>query len=84
MHDTVRQNQAHRNDIAWQKSKGRSFAVGDERYTSEYLNVFTGQAIRKGWRMTGQDWFIFDADGNVTGRAHSLTWAKYQATKPAA
>ena len=45
----------------------------------KYFNPFTGQAIRKSWRMTGHDWFIFDAEGNVTGRSHSLTWAKMDA-----
>ena len=79
MHTTVAQNKAHRADLAWQKSKGKSFSANGERYTSEYLNIFTGQAIRKSWRMTGQDWFIFDAQGNVTGRAHSLTFAKIDA-----
>lgn len=79
MHTTVSQNQAHKTDIAWMKSKGKSFKANGESFISEYLNPFTGQAIRKGWRMTGQDWFIFDAAGNVTGRAHSLTWAKFEA-----
>ncbi len=79
MHTTVSQNLAHRADLAWQKSKGKSFTAGSERYTSEYLNIFTGQAIRKSWRMTGQDWYIFDAAGNITGRAHSLTFAKIDA-----
>lgn len=78
-HPTVEQNRAHRNDMAWIKSNGRSFAVGDERYTSEYHNPFTGQFIRKGWRMTGRDWHLFDAEGNVVERLHSLTWAKYRA-----
>lgn len=80
MTTTVAQNKAHKNDIAWIKSNGRSFNVNGEGYVSEYVNPFTGQAIRKSWRMTGQDWFIFDADDNVTGRAHSLTWAKMGAT----
>ncbi len=78
-HTTVTQNTAHRTDIAWIKSKGKSFTVNGEGYISEYLNPWTGQAIRKSWRMTGQDWFIFNAEGNVTGRAHSLTWAKIDA-----
>ncbi len=81
MHDTVRQNQAHRNSNEWIKTPGKSFDVGGEHYLSEYVNPFTGKAIRKGWRMTGQDWYIFDAEGNVTGRAHSLTWAKVEAAK---
>jgi hypothetical protein len=80
MHRTVEQNQAHRNDLVWIKSKGSSFRVDGELYVSEYLNPWTGQAIRKGWQMTGQDWHIFDADGQRTGRAHSLTWAKLDAT----
>lgn len=84
MHTTVSQNKVHRADLAWQKSKGKSFSANGERYTSEYLNVFTGQAIRKDWRMTGQDWIIFDAQGNRTGRAHSLTVAKYDASQKAA
>ena len=79
MTNTQSQNKAHRNDIAWVKSTGRSFHANGESYVSEYVNPWTGQAIRKGWRMTGQDWFVFDADGNVTGRAHSLTWAKADA-----
>lgn len=79
MHTTTEQNKAHRNDLEWIKSTGRSFTAGGERFTSEYLNPWTGQAIRKDWRMTGRDWVIFDADGNVTGRAHSLTWAKLAA-----
>ena len=78
-HTTVTQNQNHRNDIAWVKTTGRSFRVNGEHYGSEYTNPFTGQAIRKDWRMTGQDWVIFDAAGNRTGRAHSLTWAKIEA-----
>ena len=79
MHTTTAQNKAHRNDITWMKSKGKSFKAGTESYISEYVNSFTGQAIRKSWRMTGADWFIFDAAGNVTGRSHSLTWAKLEA-----
>jgi hypothetical protein len=79
METTSQQNAAHRTDIAWMKSKGRSFSANGEHYISEYLNPWTGQAIRKDWRMTGRDWVIFDAAGNVTGRAHSLTWAKLDA-----
>ena len=79
MHTTTAQNIAHRTDVAWVKSTGRSFQANGERYISEYSNPFTGQTIRKSWRMTGQDWFVFDAAGNVTGRAHSLTWAKLEA-----
>ena len=76
MHTTPAQNAAHRNDIAWIKSTGRSFHVDGELYISEYLNPFTGQAIRKSWRMSGHDWYLFDADGNIMSRHHSLTWAK--------
>lgn len=79
MHTTTAQNQAHRSDIAWMKSKGKSFKANGENYISEYVNPFTGQAIRKSWRMTGADWFVFDAGGNVTARSHSLTWAKMDA-----
>lgn len=73
------QNKAHRTDAAWMKSKGKSFKANDESYISEYVNPFTGQAIRKSWRMTGADWFVFNAAGNVTARSHSLTWAKMDA-----
>jgi len=79
MHTTTAQNASHRTDVAWIKSKGKSFKVGGENWISEYTNPFTGQAIRKDWRMTGRDWVIFDAAGNRTGRAHSLTWAKIEA-----
>ena len=78
-HTTVSQNKAHRADIVWAKTKGSSIRHNGELFISEYVNLFTGQAIRKDWRMTGRDWVIFDADGNVTGRAHSLTWAKMDA-----
>lgn len=78
-HTTVSQNAAHRTDIAWVKTPGKSFKANGESYLSEYRNIFTGQVIRKGWRMTGHDWFIFDAADNITGRAHSLTWAKFDA-----
>lgn len=79
MHTTTAQNTAHRTDVAWIKSKGKSFDAAGEHYISEYLNPWTGQAIRKGWRMTGHDWFVFDAAGAITHRAHSLTWAKMDA-----
>lgn len=79
MHTTVAQNQAHRSDIAWIKSTGSSFQFAGERYTSEYINVFTGQAVRKSWKMTGSDWFVFDAAGTLVERAHSLTFAKFVA-----
>lgn len=69
---------AHKTDGAWAKTGSKVQANG-EHYLSEYTNGFTGQQIRKDWRVTGQDWIIFDAAGNVTGRAHSLTWAKFEA-----
>lgn len=78
-HTTVSQNRNHRSDIVWAKSTGRSFKVNGEHYISEYVNLFTGQAIRKDWRMTGHDWIIFDDAGEITGRAYSLTWAKIKA-----
>lgn len=80
MHTTPAQNAAHRADLAWIKTKGSSFRVFGELYISEYLNPWNGMAIRKSCRMTGQDWFIFNADGGIVGRAHSLTQAKYDAT----
>ena len=80
MNTTTEQNKAHRNDIAWHKSSvDKTVEVKGHWFISEYRNPFTGQAIRKSGRMQGQDWFIFDAAGNVTGRAHSLTWAKIEA-----
>ncbi len=78
MSTTTAQNAAHRTDGVWAKTGSKVHANG-EWYLSEYTNGFTGQKIRKDWRMTGQDWIIFDAAGNVTGRAHSLTWAKLEA-----
>jgi len=81
MNTTPAQNVAHRNDLAWIKTSGKSFKVNGESYLSEYRNIFTGQAIRKGWRMTGVDWFIFNEAEEVTGRAYSLTYAKYQASE---
>ena len=79
MTTTPAQNIAHRNDIVWMKSKGKSFRVNGENYISEYRNLFTGQAIRKDWRMTGNDWIIFNEAGEIVKRAHSLTWAKLEA-----
>lgn len=79
MHTTVAQNANHRTDIAWIKSKGKSFDAAGEHFISEYVNPWNGMAIRKSWRMTGTDWFIFNAAGEIVGRAHSLTWAKYDA-----
>jgi hypothetical protein len=78
-HRTVTQNAAHRTDAEWIKSPGKSFEAAEERYISEYVNAFTGQVIRKSWRMTGHDWHIFDAAGNRVASAHSLTWAKMDA-----
>ena len=73
------QNRAHKADVQWIKSAGRSFDVAGEHFVSEYVNVFTGQAIRKSWRMTGCDWAIFDESGSVVGQVYSLTFAKYEA-----
>jgi hypothetical protein len=81
MHTTTAQNKAHRNDIAWIKTPGKSFKVDGELYVSEYTNPFTGQAIRKDWRMTGHDWIVFGANGEIIGRSHSLTWAKFKAAE---
>ena len=81
MNTTTAQNANHRTDLAWVKTSGKSFKVNGEHFTSEYRNIFTGQAIRKGWRMTGVDWYIFDAEENETGRAYSLTYAKYKAAE---
>lgn len=78
MHTTVAQNIAHRTDLIWTKSKGKSFKVGCENYISEYTTI-DGTSIRKGWRMTGADWYTFNAADEIIGRAHSLTWAKYEA-----
>lgn len=80
MHTTTAQNIAHRTDLTWIKSKGKQFKVNGENYTSEYT-TFDGQAIRKGWRMTGHDWFIFNAANEIVGRSHSLTWAKLEAAQ---
>lgn len=78
MEPTSTQNSNHRTDAAWIKSTGKDFRVNGEMYLSEYVNVFTGQSIRKGWRMTGADWFIFNAANEIVGRSHSLTWAKLE------
>ena len=80
-HTTVSQNTAHRNDLAWMKSKGKSFKVNGESYISEYVNPWNGMAIRKSWRMTGADWFVFNAANEIVGRSHSLTWAKIEANQ---
>ena len=79
MNTTTEQNKAHRTDLAWTKTPGKSFRVGGELYLSEYRNAFAGQTIRKGWRMTGVDWFIFNAADEIVGREHSLTVAKFEA-----
>jgi hypothetical protein len=79
MNSTAAQNSIHRTDLAWVKTAGKSFKVNDENYLSEYRNIFTGQAIRKDWRMTGHDWIIFDGADNIVARSHSLTWAKLEA-----
>ena len=77
MHTTVAQNKAHRASLTWIKTPGRTFRVDGETYISEYVNVGTGQAIRKSWRMTGRDWHIFDGDTRRPGGCHSLTIAKF-------
>ena len=82
MHTTTEQNKAHRNDMVWMKTAKKIHADGDN-WTSEYTNGFTGYVIRKGWRMTGQDWHIWNAEGQRVGRAHSLTWAKLEADEKA-
>ena len=41
MTTTTVQNIAHRNDIVWTKSKGKSFTANDELYISEYSNLAT-------------------------------------------
>lgn len=79
MNTTTAQNHSHRTDIAWTKTAGRSFDASGEHFISEYVNPWTGQAIRKSWRMTGLDWFIFNTEGEIVDRAHSLTWAKMAA-----
>jgi len=79
MHTTTAQNANHRNDIAWMKTKGKSFKAAGESFISEYTNPWNGMAIRKSWRMTGNDWFVFNAAGEIVARSHSLTAAKYDA-----
>lgn len=85
MTSTVQQNRAHRTSTTWRKTPANSGGAmyrdnAGEGYTSEYVNVFTGQAIRKSWRMTGVDWHIFDADGTKrAGGYASLTTAKFYA-----
>lgn len=85
MHTTTAQNRAHRNDATWIKSsidRSEAAQVKGEWWISEYRNPFTGQAIRKSGRMTGQDWHVFNAAGVRVDRAHSLTFAKIAATQP--
>ncbi|HEU5046135.1 MAG TPA: hypothetical protein VFT75_18590 [Nocardioidaceae bacterium] len=78
MTTTTDQNHTHRNDPAWTKTPGRQFTADNgEQYISEYRNPFTGQTIRKSWRMTGRDWHVFDAAGQLVSREHSLTYAKW-------
>lgn len=79
METTTAQNAAHRIDITWTKTKGKSFDANGERYISEYVNPWNGMAIRKSWRMTGADWYVFNAAGEIVARSHSLTWAKLDA-----
>jgi hypothetical protein len=58
------------NDITWTKTTGRRFDRQRHRATAaSTVNIFTGQSIRKGHGMTGQDWFIFDSNDNITGRS---------------
>ncbi len=82
-HPTVAQNAAHRTDIKWLKAPVDPNAdkLG-EWWVSEYRNPFTGEAIRKSGRMTGQDWHVFNAAGERVARAHSLTAAKWRAANP--
>ena len=63
MHTTTAQNAAHRTDMTWIKSKGKSFQAGGESYISEYLHLATGMAIRKSWRIS--------SGRGVAGRAAS-------------
>lgn len=81
METATAQNMAHRTDLLWVKTTGKSFRVNGENYLSEYRNIVTGQSIRKDWRMTGCDWVIFNESEDVTGRSHSLTWAKFEAAE---
>lgn len=62
-----------------QNRRAQVHGVNGQTYLSEYRNVTTGQVIRKDWRMTGQDWVIFNDQDEITGRSHSLTWAKLDA-----
>lgn len=86
-HPTVAQNKAHKADTEWIKSPGKSFQIefshkGAKRshtFVSEYVSTVTGWAIRKDWRMTGRDWHVFNAEGEVIAQAHSLTFAKIAA-----
>jgi hypothetical protein len=78
MHPTVAQNKTHRADAAWTKSKGavKVEVEGKVRgFTSEYVHE-SGWAIRKTWEYVALPWFVFNAEGEVVHRAHSLTWAK--------
>lgn len=79
MHTTVQQNKAHREDMTWKKIAG-AHGFADRRFNSGYAAA-NGWSIRKGWEMTGHDWHIYNADGQHVGRAHSLTWAKMDASE---
>lgn len=72
------QNRAHRNDLDWLKTKGRDFRVDGQRYVSEYLNPWNGWAIRKhfGTGLNDGSWCVFNAEGVIVDKAHSLTFAK--------
>lgn len=78
MHTTVVQNKAHKADAAWVKSQGAVKVNMDGKtygFTSEYLHE-SGWAIRKTWEQVALPWFVFNPEGEVVRRAHSLTWAK--------
>ena len=79
MHTTVAQNKAHRTSLTWIKTPGSIFRAAGENYISEYVNISTGQTIRKSWRMTGRDWHIFDGDTRRQYGHHTLTVAKWYA-----
>lgn len=74
-HRTVAQNAAHRNDLTWTKTGKRTIA--GELYTSTYERL-DGVVIGKTWRYEGAPWKII-VNGEIVGREHSLTYAKYAA-----
>ena len=78
MPSTSQQNAAHRTDPQWIKSKGKVFTVDGQRYISEYLNPFTGWAIRLHYGTGLRDgrWYVFNADGEIVEQMQTLTWAK--------